>query len=364
MFTYFSSGTSHKQSLMLPQRQFIASPYHCYFNEVIAKNVNYSTLLPLRENTDYLVLGLIMSKILKPDLLVVPSDVYNQDISAYIASQTKVDFIITQPTAAVYFANLLKTVKYPPTNITVLYLSAEPMTNAAHKLIRQLYPNAKILYWYGMTEVCATIGMRSSICNTLENLHPNAYHLNTRDFISEIENNSLVITQLYKTPFPLIRYHTGDKIVIKEVAPCTCAFPNDKIVIVGPRENLRSYKIGSMIFRAEDIESLLVEHCSNILTKDFRLEIESIATNDQLLIDPILYLKPLKETPSLELTQKIIYLLEKDLIVHPRTSLSTMVMAGLSNRLKIKYDFGVQGGTIMPPKELHQYFDKMGKAEA
>jgi len=240
-----------------------------------------------------------------------------------------------------------------------LYVPGEPLTNSVYLLLRELYSNALIVAAYSLTEAGVTLGHNSSYCTNLYSASRNTYHLNIQDAFYEVVNNTLVITVLHPLPFPIIRYDTGDRVIIKENFKCKCGFSQGPVAIIGPRETKSSYKIGAFIFRREHVDTILQQY-SLLFKKDFILYLEQEKIGTNLMSVPHLVLSPRIIKPHPRYTRKIGKIFEKSIIVAPNLTLEEAIGCGLSKPIIISYNKNISGQRIVPPEEIRRPFDNEG----
>ena len=362
MFPAMSSGTTD-QPLVSLQTMSVIPPYY----EYITNKCQYSSVLIIRHPSSAHFALTITSRYLRPGTLIAEGDTHDLDSAAELAREIGMDHLATTPTIAVQFARALTAKAYSPLRLRFLALSGEPLTTPLLTVLNRLYPNALHLYAYGTSEGCTPLGHQSSLCDNLHTISPNAYHLNDRNVIFEVVNGTLVVTVLHATPFPLIRYDTGDRIIFRPEFTCACGFPSGPIAIIGPRFRNKSYKLGSLVFRPEHITRVLSEF-SNVLTGDFALQLEQKIVGDGLVTVPSLRLRP-RETlkaklwTTTKLTSILTPTLERALVgglyVWPHAPLRKAVENGVAEPISIAYDQTVLGSFIFPPVELMKPFTWM-----
>lgn len=352
-FIDVSSGTMMNPLLVLKQRY--AMPPYFRFIENLDKGSrsSYLILRPPTYATAFLGAGL-QGQYFPLGSIVSMGDANNPVFSAYLAKETETDCLMSRPSDAVRFANALKEQGYSPSNIMSLYITGEPLTLATISILKRLYPDALILYVYAMTEGPASMGLKSSLCSTLETISPGAYHLNTSDFIFETINGLSVVTALHKMPTPLIRYNTGDQIIIKDDIECSCGFPKDIIGIIGPRDNEKSYKIGGHTFQAEKVKQAL-RKMSGLVTEDFELQIEQVSDGANILNLLRFTINPIGD-PAPILTNIILDTLKQELRVTQSQFLGNAIRQDLIGQIEIKYDKKIRGEKIIPPSEIVKPF--------
>ena len=357
-FLDISSGTT-KRPLVILKPYHAMSPYF-RFIENLDKGLRSSCLIlrPPTYATAFLGAGL-QGQYFPLGSLISLGNTNDLIFSAYLAKETETDWLMARPSDAVRFATILEQQGYPPSNIMSLYITGEPLTLAAISLLKRLYPNATTLYVYAMTEGPSSMGLRSSLCATLDVISPSAYHLDTHNFFFEAVNGLSVVTALHKMPTPLIRYSTGDRIIIKDDVECSCGFPKGTIGIIGPRAGEKSYKIGGYTFQTEEIRRVL-QKLSDLVTGDFTLQIEQVADSARLLNLLHFVIRPVNN-PTPFLTQIIAEILEQELYVASSQLLGDAIRQGLIKPIEIGYDTAFKGCSILPPTEIMKPFHNTEK---
>lgn len=109
-------------------------------------------------------------------------------------------------------------------NIPAVSCTAEPLLDHQRKLFENIF-NCKVFNWYGAREA----GRISTECLFHEGMHINAHclHLEIKqDGYIEDKLGSIILTDLWNTGMPLIRYEIGDLgIVSDSVCQCGCELP-------------------------------------------------------------------------------------------------------------------------------------------
>lgn len=355
-FTAISSGTT-KRPLVSIQYNYVMTPYHHFIENLPGIPLTSSVLVlrPASHAIAFLGAAIPGRLLYKPGSILSVGDINDLIFSAHLAREIEADRIASRPSDAIRFAAVLEQQGYSPSLIRFVHITGEPLTSAAISLLKGLYSNAFILYSYAMTEGPGFIGAKSSLCTSLDVISPNAYHLNSRDFLSEIIDGSLVITAFYKMPTPLIRYNTGDRIIIKGDFKCSCGFPESTIGIIGPRAGENSYKIGGYTFHAEEVKRAL-EKLPGLVTNDFTLQIEQVAENTHLLNLLQLTVRPVG-APTPFLANIIGETLGHGMHVTRSQSLSEAIRQGFIKPLEINYDVTLRGGRIFPSSEIIKPFE-------
>lgn len=352
-FTAISSGTTTHPLISL-QSYFVKPSYYRFIESQI-RGLRSSVLIlrPASHATAFLG-ATLPEKYFPQGSIFSIGDIANYTASAHIAKEIEVDSLVARPSDAVRFAAVLKQEGYSLSRITFVWITGEPLTSAAMSLLKSLYPEAVIFYVYAMTEGPCSMGMKSSLCSSLDTLGPGAYHLNTEDFIFEIGRKTSIVTALHKIPTPIIRYETGDSMLIKENFQCSCGFPVGTICIIGPRDGENSYKIGGCFFHAGDIQKVL-KSFPELVTTDFILRIEQKIIDNRLENHLRFTIRPVG-VPTDFVIEMIREALKKKLYVARSRTLGEAIHQNIISGIEIDYDVALNGSSILPPNEIFRPF--------
>ncbi|KKU52779.1 MAG: hypothetical protein A3H69_05340 [Candidatus Sungbacteria bacterium RIFCSPLOWO2_02_FULL_47_9] len=352
-FTDISSGTGGKPLVILKQYHSMPLYFDYILDLVKISRISFLALRPTSSATAFLGAG-IAGQFLPRGSIISLGDVNDFIYSATIALNIEANFLVLRPATAISFAASLEKQGYSPSKIKFLYLSGEPITLAAISFLRKVYSNATIIYTYAMTEGPASMGIRSSLCTTLEDLSPNAYHLNIRDFFFETSDKALLVTSLHELPTPLIRFKNGDQTIIKDNFQCSCGFPAGKIAIIGPRSGEDSYKIGNFFFQASEIHKALAK-LNEFFTENFELQVEQIAEKDQLVLTLDFTLQTINN-PTPFLTDAIREVLEREVRISRSQTLGDAIGKGYVMPINIRFSSSLSTSRILPPQEFMKHF--------
>ena len=353
-FTAISSGTT-AQPMACFQPCLPVPSYHRFFTGLLEQPTSSVLIIRPASRVSILIGWTLREKYFNPGSIISFGEPGDLTTTARLAKEVEADQIIARPSEAIHLAPTLSKAGYSPERITFLWMFGEPLTFALSELLNKLYPHAKILYLYAMTEGPNALGMRSSLCETLDNISPNSYHLNIEDYMFEIVGNSLVVTTLHKIPTPLIRYNTSDEAIIHDDIKCTCGFKKGPVVSIGARNKKRSYKISGITFRADEISAIL-ESLSGLVTKDFSLHIDHQADNDAIVTVLRLSIKPFASQNPI-VARVVRETLERQLFVSNSLSLGEFIRRGGAS-FTVDFDENLSGETIYPPSEIEKPFSK------
>src|SRR3989344_913178 len=355
-FTAISSGTTVRPLISL-QSHFPKPSYYRFIESQIKRSRSSVLILRPASHATAFLGATLPEKYFPPGSIFSIGDITNYTASAHIAKEIEVDSLVARPSDLVRFAAVLKQGGYSLPRITFVWVTGEPLTSAAMSLLKSLYSDALIFYVYAMTEGPCSMGMKSSLCSSLDAIGPGAYHLNTEDFIFEIPEKSSIVTALHKIPTPIIRYETGDSMMIKENFQCSCGFPEGTIGIIGPRDGENSYKIGGCFFHIGDIQKVL-KFLPELVTTDFILRIEQKIINDRLENHLRFTVRPVG-VPTDFVTEMIREALKKKLYVARSRTLGETIRQSIIGEIEIDYDVALSGSSILPPNEILSPFQNV-----
>lgn len=247
---FMSSGTTQGAPLYSWHKQWLLEENLVPFLE--SKPVRHLLLLREMMNGQGILLrGITIAQQIGAHPLV--ADASHIDGAAILVRDFHPEYVMTTPTLARLLAEKLEALGIKNT-VQLLCLNAEPLTRTYAKFIDGLYPHARKFISYGMSEVGANTANNMQGCPSMgESLSP-IYHMDTEKLFAEIsERGELIITHLFDSYRPLIRYATGDKVEVMEARPrcggSACPFRGPTIVCRG-RVDGQSLKFGGFQFRA------------------------------------------------------------------------------------------------------------------
>lgn len=352
-FTAISSGTTAPPMVCF-QSCFPTPSYYHFLVSLLEKPVSSTLILRPASYASAIIGGTLRETYFNHGSIISLGEPGDLAATARLAREINTDQIIARPSEAIRLAPALSETGYAPEQISFLWMSGEPLTNAISTLLKKLYPQALVLYSYAMTEGPNMLGLRSSKCEKLDILGPNTYHLNTDNYIFEVVDGLLVVTALYKIPTPLIRYKTADIAVIHENFKCSCGFKQGPIVGIGARNGNQSYKISGVTFRSHDIASIL-QTMRELVTDDFTLFIEQRADSNRLVTDIRLTMKPVILPPNPLIASNVKKTLEQKLYLTGSLTLGEYIRRGNAT-FTIDFDKNLLGKKIFPPLEIRNTF--------
>jgi len=126
-------------------------------------------------------------------------------------------------------------------------------------------------------------------------------------------------------------------------------------VSIGARNENRSYKIGGVTFRSEEIASVL-KTLMGLVTEDFSLHIEQRAENDRLVTVLHLFTRPIA-APSPLIARAVKEAFERKLHVARSLLLGEYIRRGTAT-FTVDFDGSLSGKTIHPPSEIEKPFSQ------
>lgn len=229
-----------------------------------------------------------------------PQDHENLELAAHIALKFDADSIAALPQFALslvpYFEkyNVLK-------NIKVVELYGDACSESRRKEILDAYNNPILVSNYSLSEVAGVMG---TACSYTMSERINSFHFTNNLFLFEFIDpetgtvrtpeipSELVISSLTTDqPFPLIRYRTGDLVVIEEkLCACGNKTPRFRFVKRSKNERIRSMHYEWEI--SQDCIKTAVDKCSAFIEDDFEAHYYEIPDNSvQGITRPMLDIK-------------------------------------------------------------------------
>lgn len=188
--------------------------------------------------------------------------------------------ILSVPSLLIYFSDeLIKRDRTYPT-VSMIQFAGEHLSENAARLVRHSFPHARIKAAGYTSADCGLMGYQC------ENCGPTEYHVPT-DFqlieIYDFENErvsqrgelgEVVVTNLQRRSFPIIRYRLGDVGYFKPEA-CTCGDKNPILVLKGRAGD--DFKFGSGYIGMEEIERCFSHLVSKHgISANYQVEIDNL----------------------------------------------------------------------------------------
>lgn len=172
-------------------------------------------IVPLEQKTGILWRYSFFEKMLMLSTFHLSKETMQQYIDKMVSY--KVDIIQAYPSSIVLLAKFLKENNdYYPSRLKSIITSSEQLTKDDRALIEERF-QCKVFDWYGLFERVAAIS----------NCEHGRYHLLTDYSYVELEHVSDEVYEIVGTNFnnkyyPLIRYKTGDQVVLSDEKECPC----------------------------------------------------------------------------------------------------------------------------------------------
>jgi len=153
--------------------------------------------------------------------------------------------LVCTPSYALWLSESLPSTGINPHALSLkkIILCGEPFTEAQREKLSNSF-KVEVYNLYSLTEVFGP-GIAFE-CSERKGLHfqedfllVEVIHPETAKPVEKGEMGELVITTLTKEAFPLVRYRTGDLVILKE-EPCSCGFPSSILTssILGRRDDV------------------------------------------------------------------------------------------------------------------------------
>lgn len=315
-----TSGTTSKKSLLIPISK-LKQDYLDLLAEKLKKLAVTKILLlkPSGYTNERLIDWNSHSKLSKyPQIL---GDMRNLELTAQVASELAVDGLETTPSALNFLIPYLKET-YDLNNIKFVRLGGEYTSDQKYRFFKSYFKKAYFDFTFGGMESRGNKGLR---CDQLSaNLSPRFFHPRSDFFYFEVIEGELVLTTLFRTPFPVIRYKTGDLVSIQNYS-CPCK--RKGLMEVLGRTGQVSIRVGGVtIYRH------LVEEALPKFNGDWELHIFEEIKNNRLLPKLVLHLSGVQKSNIVSLQQRI----ENNLKVGPDLYLKKLIDEDIFLPLEIK----------------------------
>lgn len=224
---------------------------------------------------------------------VILCDISNLDLASKIVSEIQVDGLQTTPSALYYLIPFLKEV-YDFEKIKFIRLAGEFTSEQRFAFFRLYFKKAYFDFDLGAMEAGGNTAFR---CNFLNyNYPPRFYHPRSRDFLFEVidENLSLlnggsgelVLTSIQKTPFPLIRYRTGDSVCINKF-DCPCG--RKYLLEIFGRIGYDSIRVAGITLYRHLIEEAIAKALGGALNIDYEAHLFEVIYKNRLVPSLVVY---------------------------------------------------------------------------
>jgi len=213
---------------------------------------------------------LLDRKRIKDNAICVLGDINNLLLSAKIAAKLKIDLLVTSPTALYFFIPFLEK-EYNLDNIKRISLIGEFCSKQKALVFKKKFKNSQFIYNYGMSE--SQGGAIGLSCEYLNTFNTNYFHKSSNyyyEVVNTDEDSELLLTNLYKNGFPLIRYKTGDAIKIEDYE-CDCG-QKERLKVLG-RINYDAIKVHGTFIYADLVAKVLQRFEKYLSSQDFQLHV-------------------------------------------------------------------------------------------
>ncbi|MDP2632244.1 MAG: hypothetical protein Q8P25_00785 [Candidatus Curtissbacteria bacterium] len=316
-----TSGTTSKEPLIIP-----ASPLKQDYLQVLAQNLKkYSVKrIMLLKPSGYANLR-ILDWNSHPKLSGYPlifGDLRQLETTASLAKLLKIDALETTPTALHFFIPYLKEI-YPLSNIKYIILGGEYTSDQKYKFFKTYLKNAYFDFTFGGTETRGKKGLRCDYLNRTR--EPRFFHPISNLFHFEVTGEGeLILTTLFKTPFPLIRYKTGDMVSITKNS-CPCG-RKEQMEVFG-RVGYDSVRIGGITVHRHLVEVALPK-----FNGDWEMHLFEEVNNKRLMPKLVLHLSKTSKKEAALIAERV----QRNLKVGPNLYLKKLVDDEIFLPLKIE----------------------------
>lgn len=326
-----TSGTTSGKPLLIPMSDFPAE--HLDALSLILEKQDVRKILLLKP------LGFVAmrtfqwgrhKKLSKYPLIL--GDISNLELTAKIASELEVDGIETTPSGLNFLLPFLKEV-YNLGRIRFIRLSGEFTSEEKLAFFKSYFPNAYFDFDLGAMEAMGNTAFRCDYLN--KNYSPRFYHpksnmlfevINEKGQDAGEESGELVLSSLFKAPFPLIRYKTGDLVSVKKFK-CPCG--RKYLMEIFGRIGHDSIRIGGITIYRHLLEQSLAKAFGGKMKGDYELHIYEKVYKNRLT--PALVLK-LDTKVNPDFSSKVI----KNLQVSTSLTLENLIKEQVFAPLKIE----------------------------
>jgi phenylacetate-CoA ligase len=294
----FSSGTTNNNIPTIIPHASYQDLMHDELNKYSQfdfKKRNIKKILILLPPNHGLIWDLIQTK--KQLASFVIGDIHNLKFAMQLISTMHVDGIVSTPTLLDFLVDEHTGQEDSFKNIKWISLGAESCSTARFHYFKLKFPNALFQMRYGNSELGG--GSRNYRCEYLtKDAPPNLFHLDASQILTEIINEDgnvlsfgevgeIVVTDVRKKAFPLIRYKLGD---MGSISQTECLCGNNILLTIDGRAGYDVLKINGTIIRSELIAKE-VAHFSDILDHRYQMHIYEEMINEKPKLKLELHLK-------------------------------------------------------------------------
>jgi phenylacetate-CoA ligase len=224
---------------------------------------------------------------------IIFSDLTDLTIAAKTAASIRVDGIDTTPTALYFLIPHLKK-EYNPDKIRYIRLVGEFTSEQRFSFFKRIFKNAYFHFDWGLMEARGSMAVRCEFLDT--NYSPRFYHPKKDFFYENLDEEGnvkpegeigeLVLTSLFKGPFPLIRYKTGDSVSITKFR-CKCG--RNRLIELYGRTGYDHVRVGGITLYRQFVEEALNTIFNGDFKGDYELHIKEKVYREKII--PQLLLK-------------------------------------------------------------------------
>lgn len=274
---------------------------------------------------------------------VIPGNVNDLKISAFIAKDTKIQGIVSTTTILYFFIAQLKEIGFDLKQIKWISLGGELCSPQKLAFIKTELPNAFVDLVYGSTET-GPIGYR---CDHLaSDPDPGKFHPMPSAIIEIADENRKILPLggtgelIYTTPkikpFPLIRYRVKD---IGSLTKSSCPCGNEYILEINGRSGYDVLKFHGVTLYASLIEEIM-EKIKEFVEPQFQMHVFENITSGKIKPRLELWLKLKKvskhqDLPAIE--KKIAEEISNKLFLSAKSTLEQLVKQDIFMPLEIKF---------------------------
>ncbi len=274
-------------------------------------------------------------------LCQIVGDATNFPLTAIIAARTKIQAIDTTPTLLQFFMPYLKE-KYDLTEIKIIRISGEYCSKTRLQLLKSFFQKARFLFTYSSTETIAPVYE----CDYIQNIQPNLFHLGPYHYLELInpatsihvdnyQPGEIIVTHLFKTIAPLIRYKTGDLAVFEKLS-CRCGKTDPALKVLG-RANFDSLKIQGTTLHINTVETALAR-VQDLIENDYKIHVYEHKIGSKLLVK--LRFEVIKRNVGIgenQLRALLVDKISKYLYLSPKFTLADLINQGLFLKPEITF---------------------------
>lgn len=217
------------------------------------------------------------------DAMFVLGDRGDFSLSAKIAKTLKVDALQASATYLMFFIPYIEKY-YDPLRIRYVRVGGEFCSEAKAQYFQEVFPNAFIDFSFASTELNSG-GYR---CSQTVSFAPRFFHSmphHYREYIHPNEESESVVTDLrVGVAFPVIRYRTGDTVVLSDKV-CGCG---KKLIEVFGKINYDVVRISGTTIYANEVAKALAKFKDDLLIPDFQLHIYELQKKKQFISQLVL----------------------------------------------------------------------------